>query len=85
VNGAGKTPPADDRGAAQADVRLHCVNGYDLESMPEAAKDSLGSPGRPFIYDKLTASEFLRFIAASMASKAVTWSAVCATCSSCSI
>ena len=38
------------------------VNGHDLASAPEAAKGSLGFiPDRPFIYEKLTAREFLRF------------------------
>ena len=38
------------------------VNGYDLATDPEAAKASLGFiPDRPFIYEKLTAGEFLRF------------------------
>ena len=38
------------------------VNGHDLAAEPEAAKASLGFiPDRPFIYEKLTASEFLRF------------------------
>jgi ABC-2 type transport system ATP-binding protein len=38
------------------------VNGHDLASEPELAKASLGFiPDRPFIYEKLTAGEFLRF------------------------
>src|SRR5882762_4326291 len=38
------------------------INGHDLEKQPEAAKGSLGFiPDRPFIYEKLTAGEFLRF------------------------
>lgn len=38
------------------------VNGHDLEQEPEAAKAALGFiPDRPFIYEKLTAGEFLRF------------------------
>ncbi len=38
------------------------VNGHDLAASPEAAKTSLGFiPDRPFIYEKLTAGEFLRF------------------------
>jgi ABC-2 type transport system ATP-binding protein len=38
------------------------VNGHDLGTEPEAAKASLGFiPDRPFIYEKLTAGEFLRF------------------------
>jgi ABC-2 type transport system ATP-binding protein len=38
------------------------INGHDLAAEPEAAKASLGFiPDRPFIYEKLTAREFLRF------------------------
>src|SRR3989441_4834925 len=38
------------------------VNGHDIEKEPEAAKASLGFiPDRPYIYEKLTAGEFLRF------------------------
>ena len=38
------------------------INGADLAKSPEAAKASLGFiPDRSFIYEKLTAGEFLRF------------------------
>jgi ABC-2 type transport system ATP-binding protein len=38
------------------------VNGADMATAPEAAKVSLGFiPDRPFIYEKLTAGEFLKF------------------------
>src|SRR5947208_776640 len=38
------------------------VNGHDVTKQPELAKASLGFiPDRPFIYEKLTAGEFLRF------------------------
>jgi len=38
------------------------VNGHDITQEPEQAKASLGFiPDRPFIYEKLTAGEFLRF------------------------
>jgi len=38
------------------------VNGHDLAKDPESAKASLGFiPDRPYIYEKLTAGEFLRF------------------------
>jgi ABC-2 type transport system ATP-binding protein len=38
------------------------VNGADIAREPERAKASLGFiPDRPFIYEKLTAGEFLRF------------------------
>jgi ABC-2 type transport system ATP-binding protein len=38
------------------------VNGHDVAAEPELAKASLGFiPDRPFIYEKLTAGEFLTF------------------------
>src|SRR5205807_4635431 len=38
------------------------VNGHDVSKEPELAKASLGFiPDRPFIYEKLTAGEFLKF------------------------
>jgi ABC-2 type transport system ATP-binding protein len=38
------------------------IAGHDLEREPELAKAALGFiPDRPFIYEKLTAAEFLRF------------------------
>src|SRR2546426_2869630 len=38
------------------------VNGHDVATEPELAKASLGFiPDRPFIYEKLTAGEFLKF------------------------
>jgi ABC-2 type transport system ATP-binding protein len=38
------------------------VNGHDLAAEPASAKASLGFiPDRPFLYEKLTAGEFLRF------------------------
>jgi ABC-2 type transport system ATP-binding protein len=38
------------------------VNGADMATQPELAKASLGFiPDRPYIYEKLTAGEFLRF------------------------
>ena len=38
------------------------VNGHDIAKEPSAAKASLGFiPDRPYIYEKLTAGEFLRF------------------------
>jgi len=38
------------------------IAGHDLARAPEAAKAALGFiPDRPFIYEKLTAGEFLRF------------------------
>jgi ABC-2 type transport system ATP-binding protein len=38
------------------------LNGHDVATEPDQAKASLGFiPDRPFIYEKLTAGEFLRF------------------------
>jgi ABC-2 type transport system ATP-binding protein len=38
------------------------IDGHDLALEPEAAKGALGFiPDRPFLYEKLTAAEFLRF------------------------
>ncbi len=40
------------------------MGGYDVHREPESAKSRLGYiPDRPFIYEKLTGSEFLRFVA----------------------
>src|SRR3954447_9273330 len=40
------------------------IGGIDLTTDPVAAKSKLGFiPDRPFIYEKLTGSEFLRFVA----------------------
>ncbi len=52
-----------DRRAAEAERRAGSRSpGKDLAREPEAAKRELGFiPDRPFIYEKLTAAEFLRF------------------------
>jgi ABC-2 type transport system ATP-binding protein len=62
-NGAGKTTTlCMIAGLLQPTSGRIVVNGYDLAAEPEAAKASLGFiPDRPFIYEKLTAGEFLRF------------------------
>ena len=62
-NGAGKTTSIRMiAGLLKPDSGRILVNGHDLAREPEAAKASLGFiPDRPFIYDKLTAGEFLRF------------------------
>ena len=40
------------------------IGGFDLATDPIAAKSRLGFiPDRPFVYDKLTGAEFLRFVA----------------------
>jgi ABC-2 type transport system ATP-binding protein len=62
-NGAGKTTTLRIiAGLLQPTSGRIVVNGHDLVVEPEAAKQSLGFiPDRPFIYEKLTAAEFLRF------------------------
>ncbi len=64
-NGAGKTTAlrviAGILQPTSGTVRL-C--GYDMLADPELAKSRLGFiPDRPFIYEKLTGAEFLRFVA----------------------
>ena len=62
-NGAGKTTTLRMiAGLLRPTSGRVVVNGHDLAAEPEAAKASLGFiPDRPFIYEKLTAAEFLRF------------------------
>jgi ABC-2 type transport system ATP-binding protein len=62
-NGAGKTTTMRMiAGLLKPTSGRILVNNHDLEQEPEAAKGSLGFiPDRPFIYDKLTAGEFLSF------------------------
>jgi ABC-2 type transport system ATP-binding protein len=62
-NGAGKTTSIRViAGLLKPTSGRVVINGHDLAREPEAAKSSLGFiPDRPFIYEKLTAGEFLRF------------------------
>jgi ABC-2 type transport system ATP-binding protein len=62
-NGAGKTTTLRMIAGLLKPTSGHVlVNGHDMAREPELAKGSLGFiPDRPFIYDKLTAGEFLRF------------------------
>jgi ABC-2 type transport system ATP-binding protein len=62
-NGAGKTTTIRMiAGLLKPSSGRICVNGHDLAMAPEAAKASLGFiPDRPYIYEKLTAGEFLSF------------------------
>jgi ABC-2 type transport system ATP-binding protein len=62
-NGAGKTTTIRMiAGILKPTSGRILVNGHDLASHAEQAKASLGFiPDRPFIYEKLTAGEFLRF------------------------
>ena len=62
-NGAGKTTTFRMvAGLLKPTSGTILVNGADMAADPEAAKASMGFiPDRPFIYEKLTAGEFLRF------------------------
>jgi ABC-2 type transport system ATP-binding protein len=62
-NGAGKTTTIRMiAGLLKPTSGAITINGHDLRREPEAAKASLGFiPDRPFVYEKLTAGEFLRF------------------------
>ena len=62
-NGAGKTTTLRMiAGLLKPTSGRILVNGHDVAADPERAKASLGFiPDRPFIYEKLTAGEFLRF------------------------
>lgn len=62
-NGAGKTTTIRMvAGLLKPTAGRIVVNGHDLAAEPERAKASLGFiPDRPFLYEKLTAGEFLRF------------------------
>jgi ABC-2 type transport system ATP-binding protein len=62
-NGAGKTTTIRMiAGLLKPTAGRIVVNGHDLATASVAAKLSLGFiPDRPFIYEKLTAGEFLRF------------------------
>jgi ABC-2 type transport system ATP-binding protein len=64
-NGAGKTTALRIiAGILQATAGTATVGGYDVRKEPELAKSRLGYiPDRPFIYEKLTGAEFLRFVA----------------------
>jgi len=62
-NGAGKTTTIRMiAGLLKPTAGRITINGHDLAAEPERAKSSLGFiPDRPFIYEKLTGREFLRF------------------------
>jgi len=62
-NGAGKTTTIRVvAGLLKPDAGRVTIAGHDLAADPGAAKGALGFiPDRPFLYEKLTAAEFLRF------------------------
>ena len=62
-NGAGKTTSIRMiAGLLKPTAGQIFVGGHDLAKEPEAAKGALGFiPDRPYVYEKLTAAEFLRF------------------------
>jgi ABC-2 type transport system ATP-binding protein len=64
-NGAGKTTTFRMiAGILQPSAGSIRIAGIPLDSEPIAAKSRLGFiPDRPFVYDKLTGAEFLRFVA----------------------
>ena len=65
-NGAGKTTTIRMLvGVLRPTAGRVVVTGHDMETDPIAAKSRIGYiPDRPFVYDKLTGAEFLRFTAA---------------------
>lgn len=64
-NGAGKTTALRIiAGILQPTAGSVVVGGFDVQADPERAKSKLGYiPDRPFIYEKLTGAEFLKFVA----------------------
>jgi len=65
-NGAGKTTTLRMiAGILQPTSGHVTIGGLDIHQQPEAAKAKLGFvPDRPYVYEKLTGAEFLRFVAA---------------------
>lgn len=64
-NGAGKTTTIKMlTGLLRADCGTIHIGGYDIQTQPVEAKRIMGYiPDMPFLYDKLTPVEFLKFVA----------------------
>jgi ABC-2 type transport system ATP-binding protein len=64
-NGAGKTTTIKMiAGVLEPSVGTITIGGIDMLKQPEAAKRKIGFiPDRPYLYEKLTAMEFLKFTA----------------------
>ena len=64
-NGAGKTTTIKMIGGLlEPSAGTVAIAGIDMQKQPEAAKSKIGFiPDRPYIYEKLTAMEFLKFTA----------------------
>ena len=64
-NGAGKTTTIQMMGGLLAPTEGSVtINGIDMATQPEKAKKIIGLiPDRPFLYEKLTGMEFLKFTA----------------------
>ena len=63
-NGAGKTPTIKLlTGLLKPSSGRAVIGGYDIQQEPVAAKQLLGYiPDTPFLYEKLTGREFMRFV-----------------------
>ena len=63
-NGAGKTTTIKMLvGLLKPSAGSATIAGYDIQRFPQEAKRHIGFiPDRPFVYDKLSGREFLRFI-----------------------
>src|SRR4051794_8674493 len=64
-NGAGKTTTIKMlTGLLHPTSGTACIGGYDIQKQPLQAKSILGYiPDNPFLYEKLTGREYLRFMA----------------------
>ena len=67
-NGAGKTTTIKMIvGVLEPSAGTITIGGVDILKQPEAAKRKIGFiPDRPYLYEKLTGMEFLKFLAGHM-------------------